>query len=361
MSLVAAKCTQCGANIEVDDTKEAGICQYCGTAFITEKAINNFNSYTVNVNNFSGANVIMNNKQDINNLLQLARRFRKDCNSIEAAKYYNMILTEDPSNWEAYFYCNYYKVCSIRSKSQIQESAMSMVLCLDTVLDMIDKNLQDDNSKVIALKEVASSYYLLSTFLHNALLQTDGLNNIPVAEMSQHITSVAITCVYIATIEYMVGDKFNQKFPELSGQLQNEIVMAWKQGVEFHIDCYKQAPNQGEGQNIINSYVEKIKKIDSSYIPPEKPSSGGCYIATCVYGSYDCPQVWTLRRYRDYTLAPTWYGRAFIRMYYKISPKLVKWFGSTAWFQNIWKRKLDKMVEWLQDNGVEDTPYNDLQ
>ena len=38
MPLVAAKCTQCGANIEVDETKEAGICQYCGTAFITEKA-----------------------------------------------------------------------------------------------------------------------------------------------------------------------------------------------------------------------------------------------------------------------------------------------------------------------------------
>ena len=36
-------------------------------------------------------------------------------------------------------------------------------------------------------------------------------------------------------------------------------------------------------------------------------SSGGCYVATAVYGSYDCPQVWTLRRYRDDTLAETWY------------------------------------------------------
>ena len=41
MGFVAAKCTQCGANIEVDDTKEAGICKFCGTAFVTEKAINN--------------------------------------------------------------------------------------------------------------------------------------------------------------------------------------------------------------------------------------------------------------------------------------------------------------------------------
>ena len=43
MGLVAAKCTQCGANIEVDDTNDAGICKYCGTAFVTEKVINNYN------------------------------------------------------------------------------------------------------------------------------------------------------------------------------------------------------------------------------------------------------------------------------------------------------------------------------
>ena len=42
MGLVAAKCTQCGANIEVDASKDAGICSFCGTAFVTEKAINNY-------------------------------------------------------------------------------------------------------------------------------------------------------------------------------------------------------------------------------------------------------------------------------------------------------------------------------
>ena len=49
MGLIAAKCTQCGANIQIDDTKEAGICEFCGTAFITEKAINNYNISTDNV------------------------------------------------------------------------------------------------------------------------------------------------------------------------------------------------------------------------------------------------------------------------------------------------------------------------
>jgi len=89
-------------------------------------------------------------------------------------------------------------------------------------------------------------------------------------------------------------------------------------------------------------------------------SSGGCYIATCVYGSYDCPQVWTLRRYRDYTLAQTWYGRVFIYAYYAISPKFVRWFGNTMWFKNLWKPFLDSMVQKLNMNGIEDTAYTAL-
>ena len=43
MPLVQAKCTNCGANLEIDNTKDAAICPYCGTAFIVEKAINNYN------------------------------------------------------------------------------------------------------------------------------------------------------------------------------------------------------------------------------------------------------------------------------------------------------------------------------
>lgn len=44
MPLVNAKCTNCGANLEVDNMKEAAICQYCGSAYIVEKAINNYNT-----------------------------------------------------------------------------------------------------------------------------------------------------------------------------------------------------------------------------------------------------------------------------------------------------------------------------
>ena len=89
--------------------------------------------------------------------------------------------------------------------------------------------------------------------------------------------------------------------------------------------------------------------------------SQGCYVATCVYGSYDCPQVWTLRRFRDYSLAKTRLGRAFIRVYYATSPTIVKWFGHTGWFQKTWYSVLNKFVSKLNAQGYEDTPYQDRQ
>lgn len=366
MALVPAKCTQCGGNIEVDDTHEAGICQHCGTPFITEKAINNYTANITNniVNNFSGANVTFANTTDIDKLYQTARRFRKDCNSEEAAKYYDMILKEDPESWEAYFFCSYYKAFP-KFKSEIQESAMSIVICLDTIFEMIDKREKNDEAKIKAINEVAEYCLSLAETLRNGLLQTEGVN-VPVTEMSSHLKSVATTCVYIATICYMVGDKIEQGFPQLFEHNSKIVANSWKKGVEYHCDCNGYLPNKSEGIGIINGYVQKIKKVEPYYNPPiqQQTSSntsggGGCYIATCVYGSYDCPQVWTLRRYRDYTLDETWYGRLFINCYYAVSPKLVKWFGNYAWFRKPWKKFLDSMVERLNSEGIADTKYSD--
>lgn len=89
------------------------------------------------------------------------------------------------------------------------------------------------------------------------------------------------------------------------------------------------------------------------------PSPAACYVATCVYGSYDCPEVWTLRRFRDNVLAKSWSGRAFIRAYYTVAPTIVRWFGGVEWFRSFWRKCLDRLVERLRNDGVEDTPYQD--
>ena len=92
--------------------------------------------------------------------------------------------------------------------------------------------------------------------------------------------------------------------------------------------------------------------------PEQKDKKGGCYVATCVYGSYDCPEVWTLRRFRDNVLDKSTIGRLFIHTYYAISPGFVKRFGSTKWFNSLLKPVIDKIVIRLQKNSVESDPYS---
>lgn len=114
------------------------------------------------------------------------------------------------------------------------------------------------------------------------------------------------------------------------------------------------------GYNHYDSENKKTGTSDPSLIGGYNHSSSqGCYIATCVYGSYDSPQVWTLRRFRDNVLAQKWYGRAFITIYYKISPMLVIAFGNKAGFRHFWTKILNRMVMSLNKKGYDNTPYSD--
>lgn len=88
--------------------------------------------------------------------------------------------------------------------------------------------------------------------------------------------------------------------------------------------------------------------------------SGGCYIATCVYGSYDCPEVWILRRFRDYKLLSSRFGRIFVKAYYTISPIIVNKFGNNLTFKRIFQGFLNRKIEKLKKLGYQDTPYKDI-
>lgn len=110
----------------------------------------------------------------------------------------------------------------------------------------------------------------------------------------------------------------------------------------------------------INGYVHYMQAFNAKNKGGGKgPKKDGCYIATAVYGSYDCPEVWTLRRLRDYRLKQTALGRKFVRCYYAVSPAFVKWFGEISWMKRFVRQILDRLVSRLKKEGIEDTPYND--
>lgn len=85
----------------------------------------------------------------------------------------------------------------------------------------------------------------------------------------------------------------------------------------------------------------------SQQTQPEKKE--GCHIATAVYGSYEAPEVMTLRRFRDETLRNSAFGRWFIRTYYRLSPPVAKRLKNARHINGFVRSILDKWVEKLNN------------
>ena len=81
--------------------------------------------------------------------------------------------------------------------------------------------------------------------------------------------------------------------------LRPVIVKNGKFGSFYH-SHYKQYRTREYAEAMVkHHFPEEFSRGELSYVQTQKR---GCYVATAVYGSYDCPEVWTLRRYRDDTL-----------------------------------------------------------
>lgn len=345
----ALVCELCGSN---EFVKEDGyfVCQHCHTKYSPEEAKKIMVEGTVDV---SGSTVKVDSTEEVQNLYQIARRAKENNNIEDAAKYYDMLLIKQPSSWEAQFYSIYFKAQN-GTIGEIESNARSVQNCMPSVLQLIN-GLTNEDEKIDAVNRVVDDATFVETFLFSAARNSYNNNIKNVTESL--VRSYLSRCYATYEALFKIGDTVEEIFAE-NEQICKLAVKPWK----VAISNAQITRHDVEGLDI---YVEKIKKYDASYIKPETSSpqtkSGGCYVATAVYGSYDCPEVWTLRRFRDYTLAETWYGRAFVYTYYAISPTLVKWFGKTDWFKNLWKPMLDRMVEDLQNKGVENTPYNDRE
>lgn len=330
-------CEMCGST---DLMKQDGVfvCQSCGTKYSVEEAKKMMVEGTVEI----AGTVKVDNSNKLDNLFALAHRAKNDGNSENAAKYYEQILTEDPNSWEAAFYSVYFKAsnCVI---GNISSAANSVSGCLKSTFRLIKEYVPEEKQQD-AYKEVYNNVYDIGNTLWNAAWYHYLNYNSADSAKPELITRTGAIYDMWMNLGNLAQNEFNDK--ESALKAYKHIIDVMKP-IEAITNRY---PSE--------TLLSKIRELDSLYVVPTS-SSGGCYVATAVYGSYDCPQVWTLRRYRDYTLSKTWYGRAFIRTYYAISPTVVKWFGHTEWFKNMWKGKLDRMVANLNAEGVEDTPYED--
>ena len=370
MGFVAAKCTQCGANIEVDDTKEAGICKFCGTAFVTEKAINNYNTYITNNNNFAGANINVTGA-DVNNLIKMAENAIEAGNGKEAVDYANRALEIDPESSKSWLL----KMKAIEYIGTVGNPQVSEAISYGDNAIKYAEDKENTTAEVYNYYiQRAITLMLIAVSNLKDTAQIKQLAGIGVSAMQGVANGDNVTRnLYInlstqaLTLKLKIDEKYITEHEDMQSSittLANLYVDMCKADVE-RLSVYgsKLLPEAIEArQSTLNLFKKGLPEDKASEVNDEGVKSNnnnGCYIATCVYGSYDCPQVWTLRRFRDYTLDETWYGRLFIKCYYTISPTLVKWFGNTKWFRKFWKSKLDKMITDLNNKGIENTWYHD--
>lgn len=317
------------------------------------------------------------NNQKIANLYERARKSLEVDDLEHAAEYYKQILDEIPTDWEAYFY-SYLGEFPTFTNAQAGSVADKLGNTIPPSFDMAIQNCdKEEATKRIRIISEKTSDRLVGIAATGASLlrQYEGGNILSPAgkvhsDMYQNIRPTAVNTIASCVLAYASIDA---KLEELlnSDKVDRNICresLLYIRRARYRIADMQFEPSAGVKEylikaELIHEYAQKINELDPSFEIPsvesKTNSNGGCYVATCVYGSYDCPQVWTLRRYRDNTLASTWYGRVFIHTYYAVSPSIVKCFGETTWFKKIWKGKLDRMVANLQANGVESTPYED--
>lgn len=402
MPLVQAKCTNCGANLEINNTLDAAVCPYCNVPFVVEKAINNYN--TANhisagpVNAYGGSSadfavrggvlekyngaamevVIPNSVKIIedqafsgcrgitsvvipDSVREIGERAFENCTELESVTMGNSVQKIGQS---AFGGCAALAAVVIPNSVQTIDSwifkecsSLSTITIPDSVREIgggafsgcssLTSIVIPDSVKCIRPDAFSGCTALTSVTLPDSLNKIEkeifsgcrSLRAIKIPESVNEIGDYAFqNCTSLVAII----------IPELVGSIGRYAFSGCKSlrtvEIEGNPQCSSNAFSCTPYQEAKNQKAEQ---------------KSGCYIATAVYGSYDCPEVWTLRRFRDNTLDRTWYGRAFIRTYYAVSPALVRWFGKDSWFQALFRPMLDRLVDRLRQSGVEDTAYQD--
>ena len=344
----AMKCELCGSS---DIVKKDGlfVCQHCGTKYSVEEAKKLIGVVTID------------KTKDIENWKVLAKRSRFEGNAVNAAKYYGMIVEQEPENWEASFFHVYYQTvgCDIKDSPN---GSNAVCKAFTTALSLMKNELNNSsiNRKEYLVDAYKQLFAALASFSdviisniakwraenagkHKNTIETkQNLNDIKqwycaAIRLVDIIAVAASKCAEVRTdpLYLVILDK----------DIKTTFPNAW-------------VLSDSERQEITTRLEKEVKYVDPDYNVPNVKKTG-CYIATCVYGSYDCPEVWTLRRYRDTSLSMSWYGRLFIRCYYAVSPLIVKRFGHIGFIRRLWKEWLDNLIVHLQSKGFSSDYYQD--
>ncbi len=462
MPLIKASCSNCNAAIEIDDMQDSGICPYCGTKYIREKIVNNYNI----VNNYAGATINVSGP-DIDTLLKNAILLSEHEDWHNAFVAVNTAIKDAPGDFRGYetkakIYVPYIEVLSKMTKEvsleDLKKTINSLLRCSDTkktlelyipiIEQLLEYNMRNaakecifhaeemaepNNIKVEVLKFRVLISWVLSRNLDRSKWNLDSkypdevINQYnKLLELSQNDKAIIydVCCKMLdfslewrnkiggrggrkddysvywdgilsnfdwfilydillkspcekELIEYLFereGRKYEIDRSKKNAQdpysyLMLKIDVFWPQYKKYGIPLRPLPVKNRENRSffglfLLGYYVDKYPDMaDSPGVKSIREAMDwkckGCYIATAIYGSYDCPEVWVLRRYRDNVLDTNLFGKAFIKCYYAISPHLVRAVSKNEFVVHFLRSLLNRKVVSLKKDGISDKPYID--
>ena len=150
-------CEMCGST---DLVKQDGmfVCQNCGVKYSVEEARKMMTDGPVDV---SGSTVTIDKTSQVENYYTLARRAREEGNSPNAQRYYELILREEPDNWEPVFYSTYYAAMSCKV-AEIPVQCNRVYEAFQSCLKLIKGQGIDESEQEAIITEMLERIYHLA-------------------------------------------------------------------------------------------------------------------------------------------------------------------------------------------------------
>jgi DNA-directed RNA polymerase subunit RPC12/RpoP len=340
MALVHAKCTACGANLEIDGTQEAAVCKYCGAAFIVEKAVNNYNIANAQIN--AGTVNINVGMSDFVIEGGVLKKYRGNAE--------HLVVPDNVITIGAKAFENCISLVTVIANDKVESVGTSAFANCSRLISVtisatrIEKEAFDNCSQLtsVTFKKEASVGECIFRRCHNLIEVNIPLNS-TIKTVNEYVFLGAYHHdVHETTVEKLINNINSKEYGYdivsaffLLSKSLDEIIL---KKPKYFEDWRKRGSFKINGQDYLGIYDDRIKEINSK---------SGCYIATAVYGDYNAPQVLVLRRFRDKTLARSAPGRAFIRTYYRFSPPIADKLKNMRRLNAFVRRILDKFVSHL--------------
>ena len=198
--------------------------------------------------------------------LKLAREARKENNSEDAKKYYDMVRVDDPENGEAKFFYPYYSLYQGTNR-EIPQRFVNLINVLDTSIKKISEGAESNEEKLKVVDSIANAFVPITWTVYNYMF-----NKFRIYSYNQ-FQAVIKRGIHGC---YVLGDAIEMYFNSNNDFLKI-AAKSWKEGIALQQKNYIAFSGENyDDATAPDRYASKIQKVDPSYVIPTKEPKKGC-------------------------------------------------------------------------------------